>query len=257
MLLTAGLLPYFAGNFGHKAVGEMRDAYATATRVLAFLVLPACFGMAALLPTLLPLIYGRAFAGAVPAATVVVLASGVGATASVGTTLVMAMDRSEVVFASGLACAVLAVAAGLTVIPAFGLMGAAWSRGAIQLAGAAMGGGYIFCRLHFPLPLFDLGRLLLAAAICGLAARLALSAATGLPSLLLAVAAGTVSYAVAVRLMRALHPRDADRLRVLCRFLPARARAVADLLVALLAAEPRPQAGFAAAWQKRSAGHAD
>jgi O-antigen/teichoic acid export membrane protein len=139
MLLTAGLLPYFAENFGRGAVGEMREAYATATRVLAFVVLPTCFGLAALLPILLPMMYGRAFADAVPAATVVVLASGVGAIAFVGTTLVMAMDRSDFVFFSGLACAVLAIVTGFTVIPAFGVMGAAWSRAAIQIAAVAMG----------------------------------------------------------------------------------------------------------------------
>jgi O-antigen/teichoic acid export membrane protein len=117
MLLTAGLLPYFAANFGKGAVGEMRTAYATATRVLAFLVLPSCFGLAALLPIALPLVYGHDFADAVPAATVLVLAAGVGATASAGTTLVMAMDRSDFVFVSGLISGVLAITAGLTVIP--------------------------------------------------------------------------------------------------------------------------------------------
>lgn len=257
MLLTAGLLPYFAGNFGRRAFGEMREAYATATRVLAFLVLPASFGMAALLPTLLPLMYGQAFAGAVPAATVVVLASGIGASASVGTTLVMAMDRSDFVFVSGLICAVLAVATGVTVIPAFGLMGAAWSRAAIQLAAVAMGGGFVFWRLRFPLPLFDLGRLLAAAVICGVAARLCLMVTTGVPALILAIGVGMLSYAAAVRLLRALHPRDADRLRALCRVLPARVRAAADRLIALLAAEPPAPAALAAALQKRSTGHAD
>jgi O-antigen/teichoic acid export membrane protein len=257
MLLTAGLLPYFAENFGKGAGGEMREAYATATRVLAFLVLPACFGMAALLPTALPLIYGRDFAGAVPAATVLVLAAGVGATASVGTTLVMAMDRSDFVFASGLLMAVLAIAAGLTVIPAFGLMGAAWSRAAIQIAAVAMGGGFVFWRLRFPLPLFDLARLLLAAAACGIAARSCLSLTTGVGSLFLAIAAGVVSYAVAVRMLRALHPRDADRLRTLCGVFPAGIRTAAERAIGLLAPEPTGEAVVVAATQRRSAGDAD
>jgi O-antigen/teichoic acid export membrane protein len=83
MLLTAGLLPYFAQAFGKGALAEMREAYASATRVLAFLVFPACFGMAAVLPTLLPLLYGRPFAGALPAATILVIGAGIGSVASV------------------------------------------------------------------------------------------------------------------------------------------------------------------------------
>jgi|HubBroStandDraft_4_1064222.scaffolds.fasta_scaffold00284_8 O-antigen/teichoic acid export membrane protein len=256
ILLTAGLLPYFAESFGRGAVGEMREAYATATRVLAFLVLPACFGMAALLPTALPLLYGRAFADAVPAATVLVLAAGVGATASVGATLVMAMDRSDFVFVSGLLSAVLAIAAGFTVIPVFGLIGAAWSRAVIQIAAVAMGGGFVYWRLRFPLPLFDLARLLLAAAACGVAARSCLVLTTGISSLFLAIVAGVVTYAVAVRALRALHPRDADRLRTLCGVFPVGIRAAAERVIGLLAPEQTGDAALLAATQHRSAGDA-
>ena len=257
MLLTAGLLPYFAANFGKGAVGEMKAAYAAATRVLAFLVLPTCFGLAALLPVALPLVYGHDFADAVPAATVLVLAAGVGATASVGTTLVMAMDRSDFIFVCGLISAAFAVAAGLTVIPAFGLMGAAWSRAVIQVAAVAMGGGFVFWRLRFPLPLFDLTRLLLAAAICGAVARAVLTLSSGPISLLPAIAAGIVSYAAAVRLLRALHPEDAERLRTLCAVLPARVRANIAQAIDLLAPEHRSAAAFAAARPHRSPGDAD
>jgi O-antigen/teichoic acid export membrane protein len=257
MLLTAGMLPYFAESFGKGAVSEMKAAYATATRVLAFIVLPACFGMAALLPTLLPLVYGRDFADAVPAATVLVLAAGVGATASVGTTLVMAMDRSDFVFVSGLLSAILAVATGFTVIPAFGLMGAACSRAIIQIAAVAMGGGFIFWRLRFPMPFFDLARLVLAAAVCAVTARICLALTSGVTSLAFAIVAGMVGYAVAVRVLRALHPDDADRLRVLCRILPRTARSVAERAIALIAPDQIGDALLAVAPQRRSAGDAD
>jgi O-antigen/teichoic acid export membrane protein len=224
--------------------------------VLAFLVLPSCFGLAALLPVALPLVYGHDFAGAVPAATVLVLAAGIGATASVGTTLVMAMDRSDFVFVSGLIAGVLAVTAGLTVIPAFGLMGATWARAVIQVAAVAMGGGFVFWRLRFPLPLFDLTRLLIAAAICGAVARGVLTLSNGPLSLLPAIAAGVVSYAAAVRLLRALHPEDAERLRTLCAVFPARLRAGLAQAIDLLAPEPSPAPAFAPARSHRSSGDA-
>ena len=257
MLLTGGLLPYVAANFGRGAVGEMKEAYAAATRVLAFLVLPACFGMAALLPTALPLVYGNAFAGAVPAATVLVIAAGIGATASVGTTLVMAMDRSDFVFVSGLISAAFAIAAGFTVIPACGLMGAAWTRAVIQVAAVAMGGGFVFWRLRFPLPVFDLARLLLAAMICGAAARGVLALSGGGVALLAAIAAGIVSYGLAVRLLHALQPSDTARLRTMCALLPGRVRTVAVYGIDVLAPDSRRTAAFAATRPYRSAADAD
>lgn len=235
MLLTAGLLPYFAENFGKGATAEMKTAYAAATRVLAFIVLPLSFGLAGLLPTALPLVYGQGFAAAVPAATVLVLATGLAATASVGTTLVMAMDRSDFIFVSGLVSAVLAVGAGLVVIPAFGLMGAVWSRSAMQLAAVAMGGGFMFWRLGVALPIVDLARLAAAAAICGLTARGVLMFSPHPVSLIPAIAAGALSYAAAVRVLGALHPGDAARLRKLCGAFPARIRSGAERLITLLA----------------------
>jgi O-antigen/teichoic acid export membrane protein len=255
MLLTAGLLPYFARSFGEGATGKVREAYATATRVLAFVVLPACFGTAALLPTLLPLIYGSAFAGAVPAATVLVLSAGVGAISSVGASLIMAMDRSDFVFISGLVAAALVVTAGLTVIPAFGLMGAAWARASIQLVAVGLGSGFMFWRLGFPLPIFDLGRLLLAAALCGLVARSCLLLGSGVGPLVLAVVGGGATYAISVRVLRALHPADTERLKVLCERLPAAIGGACMSIIGLLT--PGGAGGGAALValpQERSAG---
>jgi O-antigen/teichoic acid export membrane protein len=257
MLLTAGLLPYFAENFGRSAIGELREGYATATRVLAFLALPACFGLVALLPVLLPLVYGHDFADAVPAATVLVLAAGIAATASVGTTLVMAMDRSDFVFASGLVSALLAIIAGFTVIPAFGLMGAAWSRATIQVVAVLMGGGFVVWRLRFPLPLADLAKLALAAAICGVAARACLMLMPGSRTLPVAIIVGMVSYAAAVRALGALHPRDADRLRILCNVFPPQVSALAGRLIGLLVPRPATAVALIGTSARRSTGDAD
>ncbi len=238
VLLTAGLLPYFAENFGSQALPRMKEAYAAATRLLAFLILPACFGMAALLPALLPMIYGRAFAAAVPAAIVMVLAASVAAVSSVATNVVMAMDRSDFIFASGAAAAVLAIVAGFTVIPAFGLIGAAATRAAMQIFAVALGNWFVFRRLRFPLPFAGLARLLLAAAICAIAARASLYLATGVAALALAVATGIVTYAAAVRALGALDPADADRLRAICRGLPHPLSTIGERSLALLSSSP-------------------
>ena len=238
MLLTPALLPHFAQNFGRNALAEMRTTYATATRLLAFLVFPACFGFAAVMPAVLPMMYGSAFADAVPAATVLVLAAGIGATASVGSSLVMAMDRSDFVFLSGALAAVLTVIAGLTIIPMFGLMGAAWTRCAIQTAAVGFGAWFILRRLNCPLPLLDLGKLLLAAILCGATARLCLFVVSGPISLPMAIAAGAAAYVAAVKLLRALPAGDIERLRALFRSLPIRLQRPAEMALRLIGDGP-------------------
>jgi len=147
----------------------------------------------------------------------------------------MAMDRSDVIFATGLVLAIFSIIAGFTVIPTYGLIGAAWARAAIQICGVAFGSWFLFRRLHFPLPFAGLLRLLLAAALCGIAARACMWLTTGVTSLVLAVIGGVVAYAIAVRVLHGLHPPDADRLRLLCRGFPAVLREICERGLQLLA----------------------
>jgi O-antigen/teichoic acid export membrane protein len=238
MLLTSALLPYFAQSFGRGAVGGIRETCATALRVLALLIFPACFGMAAVLPVLVPLLYGRAFSGAVPAATILMAASAVASTASVAGSLIMATDRSDWVFYTGTAAAVLMIVAGFTVIPTFELMGAAWARASIQLLTVGVAAWLIVVRLKIPLPFNDLGRIVVAASLCGGAARTCLWLLGGSMALPLAVITGIVVYIAAIRIMRALPANDLVRLRALSHRLPPWSRRPIDLGLWLISPHP-------------------
>ena len=238
VLLTTGLLPFFASRFGLGALDEMRDGYATAVRVLAFLVCPACFGMAAIMPVALPLIYGSAFTEAVPAATVLLIAAGIGAMSGVGSNLIFAMERSDFIFASGLVAALLSVLAGLTIVQSFGLMGAVWARAGVQVIAVAFGCWFVVCRLRCPIPFRDLAHIVIASAATGVTARAALQLPIGALSLPAAIAAGIVTYALLCRFFRLLPPRDVDRLRSLFQALPVRMQTLADRLLYLVF-EPR------------------
>jgi O-antigen/teichoic acid export membrane protein len=241
MLLTAGVLPHLSEAFGKGAMAEMRSAYAAATRVLAFLVFPACFGLAAVMPAVLPILFGNTFAGAIPAATVLVLTASIGAISSVGTSLIMAMDRSDFIFASGVIAAALTIVAGLTVIPAFGLMGAAWARAAVQASAVALGSWFVMYRLGCPLPLADLGKLLLAAAFCGSTARLVLDVVPGALALPAAIVAGVVAYVAAVRAIRGLPASDTANLRTMGHSLPSAVRPVIEFALWLVSGSPAGQ----------------
>ena len=234
ILLTAGLLPYFAASFGRGALDEIREAYATATRVLAFVVLPACFGLAAIMPQALPLIYGKAFAAAVPAAMILLVAAGVAAMSTVGSNLIFAAERSDFIFASGLAAAVLSVVGGLTLVQSFGLMGAVCVRAGVQLVAAGLGCWFVIRRLHCPIPFRDLGRIVIAASLCGAAARATLLLPMGVAGLPAAIVIGGVIYLLFSRLLLVLPPQDVVRLRSLSCALPVQLHGFADRLLRLV-----------------------
>jgi O-antigen/teichoic acid export membrane protein len=220
MLLTGGLLPYFSESFGRNAIDDIRSSYATATRIVGFLVFPACFGLAAIMPAALPLIYGQAFADVVPAAMVLVAASSFPAVASVGSNLVYGLDRSDFIFVSGATGAMLSVLTGLTLIPMFGVMGAACTRAAIQVAMVVFGTWFITRRLNCRTPVGDLGRLLIAAAVCAIAAHACIALIPGIASLPVSILTGALVYVAAVRLLHALPKSDVVRLKSLCQRLP-------------------------------------
>jgi len=120
-----------------------------------------------------------------------------------------------------------------------------------------MGVGFLFWRLRFQLPMYDLAKLLLAAAICGLAARATLTLMPRTVALPCAIGAGMASYAVAVRALRALHHRDADRLRTLCGVFPKRFQLLAWRAIELLSPQSAPTTAFAGAAPHQSASDAD
>jgi O-antigen/teichoic acid export membrane protein len=242
MLLSTALLPYFAESYGKNALERMRVAFAAAMRLMAFLTLPACFGLAAIMPALLPLLYGRAFAGAVPVATVLTCSAAIGGTGFVGAHLTNGMDRSDFIFVSGLLGAALSIIAGLTVIPTFGLLGAALARASIQAFSFALGSWFITRRLQCPMPFRALGRLLIAALLCGLVARACLLLPSPIMALPAAIGAGALVYAVAARTLGALPRQDIERLCSLNQRLPAKLRMPLGIALRLVFGPVRPYA---------------
>lgn len=231
LMLTWGLLPHFSEQFGQKDMDGLRKAYASGTRIMGFLILPACFGLAAIVPVLLPLLFGQAFSDAVPSAVVLVAAASVSATATVGANLIWAMERSDVDFYLGIVGAVLSVGGGLLLIAPFGLMGAAYSRAITQCVVIGLGTWFLWRRLGFDVPFNALARLLLAALLCAGAARLCLIVMPTPLGVVVAIAVGAVTYLAAVRVVGGLEADDIAKIRSLADHLPVPAGAIAHRLV--------------------------
>jgi O-antigen/teichoic acid export membrane protein len=231
ILLTAGVLTLLSEKRGRSDHEGMQAAMETGTRLLAALILPACLGTAAIMPVLVPLIYGPAFVEAIPAAIVLVCAASVSAIAVVSTNLVHAMERSDFVFFSGAIGAVLAVLSSLVLVPQFGLMGAVLSRVATQTLIIAAGLWFIITRLKYPMPFANLSRLLGAAAISAGIAWLLVAWFAHPLILIVAVPAALTAYVIALRGLSALPVSDLILLHRLSRALPTPAAQLGQQLL--------------------------
>jgi O-antigen/teichoic acid export membrane protein len=240
LLLSGALLPYLS-QLSRADAARAHAAYSGAMRMIAFLVFPACLGMAAILPRLLPLLYGAQFADAVPAGVLLVCAGTANAVSTITFIYLMAMERTQFLFVTGLIGTSLMILAGLTAVPAFGPEGAAASRAVVILVIASINVWYIRSRLHCPTPLAALGRLLAAAVLCALAARLSLSLLTGPASLALAIIAGAAAFAGAIRWLGAVNQADAAELMSVAELLPEPLRAMLGVAVRALSGRSAPE----------------
>jgi O-antigen/teichoic acid export membrane protein len=220
VLLTTGVLSFLAEKHGRSDVNAMKEAFETGTRLLATLTFPACLGVAAIMPALLPLIYGNAFAPAIPAAIILAGAATIGATSVVATNLVQAVERSDFIFFSSLFGALVAIFAGFLLVPHFGVMGAAVARATIQATMVVVGLCFVARHLGYSLPLSSLARLFLAASVAASIAAASVLTFGGPFSLLIAIPVAILAYIIGLRLTCALPSSDLARLAELVPALP-------------------------------------
>lgn len=232
LLLTGALLPYLSERAVSKE--QTQEIYAAGLRLMALIVMPACLGLAAIAPELVPLIYGDAFRAAVPSVCVLLVAASISGTAAVAITYLLAMEQTRFAFIVGGVGAALSIMVGLTLIPAYGTMAAAAGRGGIQILTAAAFVWYIAHRLRCPAPLPALARIFTAASISAIVAGLCQFWLGGPASLVLAIPAAILTYGVSIRLLSALPNEDIERLVAATSLLPTALRYPAALALRFL-----------------------
>jgi len=219
LLLTGALLPHFAHCFGAGDSSGIKRTYAAATRLTAFMLFPCSLGLAAVMPTLLPYLFGEAFIPAVPTA-MVLAAFSLLAFSSVGSALLYGSENPSFIAWSCALGAVLSLGACLLIIPRWGSFGAACSRSAVQVAMVGLGAWYISSRLACPFPARATGRILLAAVLSAVCAFLLAHNVRGPAGVAVAVRIGAAAYLVAVRALHALPQQDCNALRLWIEKLP-------------------------------------
>lgn len=207
-------LAHFSGLVGSNEHALIQRQYGMATGLMAVLVIPVAFGGAAIMPGLLPFIFGTEFAPAVPTAMVLTATAAL-AFAPIGSSLIYAKERSDFIVLGGGIGALISILLGFVIISRFGAWGAAWSRLFVQCSMVLLGIWFITCRMHFEFPFRVVGYALLSGIMCGLSAW---SVLTLMPiaylDLLLAVLGGAIVCMIAFKLF---HIIDRDKALLLAR----------------------------------------
>jgi len=207
LMLTGAFLPHFTELANGKSRAAVMTSYATCTRLLAFLLFPVSFGGAAVIPVLLPMLYGSDFARAVPTAIVLLLTASF-TFAGVGNSLLYALERPGYKVFDGCLGAILLILGLLLIVPMWGAFGAACCRATVQLLLIILNLCYLRLWIGCPVPVWALLRTLLAALSCGLFASIVLLIWPVPLALGIAIPVGTAAYLGACRRLHILEAQD-------------------------------------------------
>jgi O-antigen/teichoic acid export membrane protein len=228
-LLSGALMPHFSTIVGSNDRSRLQRDYARLTTIVALFALPVSLGGVAVMPKLIPFIFGAAYADAAgPAA--VLMTTGILVFAGVGSSLLYASMESAFIFKSGLLGAVLLAVGCYLTAPAYGALGTAWVRLGVQALMIAIGTTFIHRQLQIIPPYRAVIRVAIAAVMAALVAR-GVTHIAQLSSLAWAVAAGVMSYLFFLRFVQPLQGEDASTIASVTRYLPVSFRQHADTVL--------------------------
>lgn len=221
-LIAGALMPHFSTLDGSRDASRLKGDYRRLTVLVALVAFPVSAGGVALMPELIRLAFGEAYAGAVPSARLM-MAAGAWSFATVGSAAIYGIGEAGLIMRWSVLGAVLTILGCLLLVPEYGAAGAATVRWCVQGTMVGIGAHLLRSRYGLPFPGRKLGAVAVAATVCALAARAVASSADKVPPaavLLLAVATGAVVYVIALRLLRVLAPEDATSLMTFVRRCP-------------------------------------
>lgn len=232
-LISGALLPHLSSLVGARETVRLQDDYRRISIFIALFTFPATLGGIALLPELMTLVFGPAYAGAIPAAQWL-MSTGLLAFATVGSAVVYGQGDAHIIRNWSLLGAGLLSALCVLLAPAYGAAGVAAARVAVQVTMVAIGFYLLRSLYRLPVPVLVLFKLLFASIACGLGASAMVHLVGGVAGIALAVVAGTITYLVALRALGAIPSEDAAALQRLCDRLPTIVRKPGNKLLALV-----------------------
>jgi O-antigen/teichoic acid export membrane protein len=192
-------------------------------RYTALVAFPITLGLAAVAPSLIPVLYGKTYLAAVP---VLALASGLGAFRALVyplEQLVIAENRQDLLIRAMITSSLVNVLLALALIPRFGAVGAAACNGLTQCFACWVAWKFFLKDFPMRMPWNSILRIVTASSMMAGAASLwALACVPPFVALLAGILTGAACYPLTLRLTGSLGAEDETRLLSLARLLPAR-----------------------------------
>ncbi|TCR92277.1 oligosaccharide flippase family protein [Rhizobium sp. BK376] len=210
--ISPALIVSFSDAHAKGDQKALQNAYSRVIRMVALVMLPVSFGGAAIMPDLLPLIFGDAFLPAVPAAATLLAFVWIAGLSVIPWGVVGAAGRSWLLLRVQVISGILTVLLLSLSVPLAGLEGAAASRAAITTLTFILLALTARRHVGVAVPVGALARNVLAAALCAAAAGTAVYLLDGPAAIIVAIPAGAVVYALAVRLLGLIEAADGEML---------------------------------------------
>ncbi|MBB6484890.1 oligosaccharide flippase family protein [Rhizobium lusitanum] len=211
-------------------------AYSRVIRIVALVMLPISFGGAAIMPDLMPLIFGDAFDPAIPASATLLAFVWLAGLSVIPWGIIGASGRSILLLRVQITSGILMILLLTALVPLIGLQGAAIARVAIVTLTFVLLGWTAWKYAGVSVPVAALARTVVAALFCAAAAGVGIYSLDGAVALATAIPAGAVVYMLAVRFLRLITQEDVKILiDTIGTKLPGTSRPIADKLLTFLA----------------------
>lgn len=192
-LISAPLLPYFSEQHALEKLDGIDRIYKILTIFLSFVIFPLSFFLAAILPTLIPLIYGSEYISSIVPAQILVIFAALGF-ATVGAAAVMAMEKTKFMAFSGVFGGALLIILCIFLVPLYAGVGAAIARSITQSIMIILGLYYVGMSLKLSVPYRGILKIFLSAAIGALASYFIIFIIGGLWMVPIALLLGVTIY---------------------------------------------------------------
>ncbi|MBB3607367.1 oligosaccharide flippase family protein [Rhizobium sp. BK602] len=233
--ISPALIVNFADGHAKGDRPALQLVYQRVIRIVALVMLPVSLGGAAIMPDLMPLIFGDDFKPAVLSAAILLASVWLAGLSVIAWGMIGASGRSilllRVQITSGLSTMLLLA----VMVPLAGLEGAAIARATIGiltfilLAWAARKSSQVV------IPFGALIKTMAAAVICAAASGIAIYYLEGIPAVATAIPVGAITYLLVLRMLRVVAPGDGQLLLdAIGDRLPRPARSLVNGLMAFL-----------------------
>jgi len=211
--MVAGLTPHIGHHRDSGNMEQIRATYSRVFRWMAMLILPICLGGFAIMPALIPLLFGEAFTPAVVPAGIVLIASILTALSVIPSHMINAFERTDMYLVASPVTAAVSIGILFLLVPNFGTTGAGIARLIVHGMWFVWLVAFCWMSLKIVPPLWALTKILAAGMACAAAASLTLGVAgpagTGL---IAAILCGGAVYLATIRLFGCINRSEVNEL---------------------------------------------